>query len=361
MPRSLWLSTRKGLFQLVRQNHGEWNIERVSFLGENISMFFPDDRDGSLYASLNLGHFGPKVRRSHDHGATWNDIAVPAFPTAEDGSGKSLLQVWSMEAAGPRASDGIWAGAIPAGLFFSGNRGDSWELNRPLWDLPDRPKWFGGGYVDAGIHSICVDPRDARHILIAISCAGVRRSTDGGATWEVASQGMFAEYMPPEARFDPNIQDPHRMVRCASQPDTLWAQHHNGIFRTVDNAAQWTCVEGMAPSSFGFAVAVHPHDGKRAWFVPAIKDECRVPVDARFVVSRTNDGGRSSEALREGLPAGPSYDLVYRHALDVCNEGKLLAVGSTTGQLFLSANGGDTWTRHPANFPPIYAVRISKE
>ena len=115
---------------------------------------------------------------------------------------------------------------------------------------------------------------------------------------------------------DPAIQDPHLLVQCAKAPDTLWAQHHNGIFLSRDGGVSWREIEG-SPSSFGFAVAVHPADPDSAWFVPAVKDECRVPVGGRVVVSRTRDGGATFEELRQGLPQENAYDLVFRHALDV--------------------------------------------
>ena len=110
---------------------------------------------------------------------------------------------------------------------------------------------------------------------------------------------------------------------------------------------------------FGFAVAAHPEDASTAWFVPAVKDECRVPVDGRVVVARTNDGGRSFDVLREGLPQEHAYDLVYRHALDVDERGRRLAMGSTTGGLWISENAGDSWDLFSAHLPPIYQVRFA--
>ena len=132
-------------------------------------------------------------------------------------------------------------------------------------------------------------------------CRPAWMTEDGGATWSVASRGMIAAYMPPGRREDPVIQDPHRIVQCAGAPGVLWAQHHNGVFRSTDGAKSWTEVT-IKPSSFGFAVAVHPRDPDTAWFVPAVKDEMRVPVEGALVVTRTRDGGKSFQILRSGLP-----------------------------------------------------------
>ncbi|MBC8114698.1 MAG: exo-alpha-sialidase [Candidatus Saccharimonas sp.] len=360
MQSKLWVATRKGLFGLERRggSGGGWTIAKTAFLGDNVSLVLPDARDGSVYAALGLGHFGAKLRRSDDGGATWTECAVPEYPKGDAETAPALKQFWSLEAAGPCVEDGVWAGTAPGGLFLSRDRGATWELNRPLWDRPERSKWFGGGTEHPAIHSIGVDPRDPRCVTVAVSCGGVAQTRDGGATWASRSEGMFAEFMPPDQQRDPDIQDPHGMVQCVAAPDCLWVQHHNGIFRSTDHAASWQHITGIKPSCFGFAVAVHPHDPQTAWFVPAVKDESRFPVDGRFVVSRTRDGGLTSEVLTRGLPTETSYDIVYRHGLAIDATGNSLATGSTTGHLWTTDNGGDDWQQLTAFLPPIYCVRF---
>jgi photosystem II stability/assembly factor-like uncharacterized protein len=127
----------------------------------------------------------------------------------------------------------------------------------------------------------------------------------------------------------------------------------------VDGGARFAEVTAAAPSRFGFAVAAHPTDPARAWFVPAVKDECRVPVDGRLVVTRTRDGGETLQSLSDGLPEGPSYDLVYRHALAVDRSGRRLAMGSTTGNLWSSNDGGETWRLLSAHMPPVAALAFA--
>jgi hypothetical protein len=152
----------------------------------------------------------------------------------------------------------------------------------------------------------------------------------------------------------------HRVVQCPARPESLWAQHHNAVFRSTDGAASWQDVTNVLPSVFGFAVAVHPRDPDLAWFVPAVKDECRVPVDGRVVVARTRDGGRSFDVLRKGLPQEHAYDIVYRHAFDVDDTGDVLAFGSTTGSVWVSADQGDSWATLGEHLPPVYGVRFVK-
>ena len=271
----------------------------------------------------------------------------------------SLSEIWALETGGPDEESLLWCGTILGGLFRSNDRGDSWELVQSLWDDPDRLHWFGGGKDDPGIHSICVDPRDSKHVLVGVSCGGVWVTEDGGESWACKADGMRAEYVPPERANDPVIQDGHRMVQCRDNPDALWVQHHNGVFRSVDCSESWQEIENVPPSVFGFAVAVHPHDSQTAWFVPGVNDECRVPVDRQLVVTRTKDGGKTFDVLRDGLPQENCYDIVFRHALDIDETGDVLAMGSSTGGLWITENGGDNWTGISSCLPQIYCVRFA--
>lgn len=356
-PRA-FLSTRKGLFELQRGASG-WEIAEVHFLGEPVSMALADRRDGSLYAALNLGHFGVKLHRRDTTGA-WQEIAAPAYPVKPDGSADPVewnnRLIWSLEPGGLDQPGVLWAGTLPGGLFRSGDSGDSWELVRSLWDVPQRAEWFGGGYDVPGIHSISVDPRDSARLLAAISCGGVWRSSDGGASWTISATGMRADYMPPELNENEAVQDPHRIVRSDASPDVLWCQHHNGMWRSSDGGASWQEITTAPVSRFGFAVAASPLDGNTAWFAPAESDQRRIPRDAALAVTRTTDGGKTFTELRTGLPQQHCYDLIYRHGLAVAPDGQRLLMASTSGGVWASDNAGDRWTTVSTTLPPVYAV-----
>ena len=359
MSDRLYVATRKGLFEWVRKGRG-FALRREFFLGSPVSNVLRDPRDGTIYAALNLGHFGAKLHRSDDDGISWIELAAPSYAGIAADEGKeapTLKMIWTMEPGGADEPGKIWCGTLPGGLFASEDKGASWSLVRGLWDEPRRAQWMGGGYDDPGIHSILVDPRDSKRIVVGVSTGGVWETRDGGATWALEGEGLRAEYAPPDRAHDRLMQDVHRLAWCLKRPESLWTQHHNGVFRAAKGPAKWRELK-PAVSAFGFAVAAHPTEAGTAWFAPAKKDEYRYPQDGRFVVTRTRDGGKSFEVLDQGLPKPPAYDLVYRHGLEVDDDGETLAMGSTSGGLWLTADGGDSWRAAPARLPPIAAVRF---
>jgi hypothetical protein len=359
MSKRAFLSTRKGLFELDR-NGGGWEIGASHFLGDPVSFTLTDGRDGALYAALNLGHYGVKLHRKDAGSVAWTEIAAPAYPLKPESSTdpvewKNKL-IWSMAAGGADQPGVLWAGTLPGGLFRSNDRGDSWELVRSLWEVPQRAEWNGGGYDVPGIHSICVDARDSDHVLVGVSSGGAWRTTDGGASWVSSAAGMRADYMPPELSYKEEAQDPHRIVRAEGSPEVMWCQHHSGMWRSDNGGRNWQEITGVPVSNFGFAVAAHPQDGATAWFAPAEADQRRIPVGAALAVTRTRDGGKTFEVLREGLPQQHCYDLVYRHGMAVDDDARTLLMGSTSGGVWMSEDGGDHWRTVSTTMPPVYAV-----
>lgn len=377
MSSQFWVATRKGLFTFEKKSGSKagWQITRTAFLGDPVNVVLPVVRNGKLtgvFAAVGHEHWGTKMHRSLDGGKTWKEVGTPAYPKPPKGTKLvkdsmrnkviewKLQGIWALEAGHPKQPRRIYCGTMPGGLFISDDNGDSWKLNMPLWNRPERRQWMGGGKDTPGIHSICVDPRRPNSFSLAISCGGVWNTTDDGKTWSLDGKGFRNEYMPPGEQYGQVVVDVHRMVRCPAVPDALWAQHHNGIFRTTDNAKNFAEIKNAKPSVFGFAVAVHPQNPNTAWFVPGIKDEKRFPVEAKLAVSRTRDGGKTFDVLRKGLPQEHAYDVIYRHALDVDETGNRLAFGSTTGNLYISENGGDRWDNISTSLPPIYQVYFTK-
>lgn len=361
------VSTRKGLFTIEQSSGGAWDISETSFLGDNVSIALHDRRSGYDYAALDHGHFGVKMHR-REAGGPWQEIATPAYPEKPEGYEEfdmwgrplpwSTVRVWALEPGGPSEEGVLWCGTIPGALFRSGDHGQSWEIIRSLWEHPKRKQWMGGGADLPGLHTVILNPANPREIFVAVSTGGIWHSNDGGATWMQRGEGMRADHVPPELTHDPIAQDVHCLAQCAAAPERMWVQHHNGIFVSSDEGRTFREMSDRAPSAFGFPVVVHPREPNTAWFVPGIKDEKRIPVDGRLVVTRTRDGGETFETLTKGLPQVHAYDVVYRHALGIDDTGEILAFGSTTGGLWVSENGGDRWTCITHTLPPIYAVRF---
>lgn len=392
MSDQLVLGTRKGTLFFDRI-HGQWRPRPISHSGLSISYACKDPRDGTVWAAMDHAHWGPKLSRSTDDGQTWQHLSQLAYPQGarfieqhlptpdQDPSqdqvtrykDASLLKVWVLAFGGADQPGTIHAGTLPGGLFTSTDGGESWQLNRPLWDhdsrggnLFDGPAtsrnlWGGtpaavayGEFVP-GIHSVLVDPRDSDHIYVAVSCAGVIETRDGGRTWAGCNQGMLNDYLPdPAAEWG---HDPHFVTLCKGAPDRLWQQNHTGVFTSADGARTWSRVsQNDKGVHFGFPIAADGSDPDTAWVVPAHSDAERTTIDGGLFVARTSDGGATWQRFDHGLPQDSAYDIVYRHALDA--SGDRVCFGSTTGNVYLSEDRGESWACLGHNFPPVHSVRF---
>lgn len=355
---NLLLGTRKGLV-IYKKDKNEWKHSGVHFLGIPVSLTFVDDRTDTWWACLDHGHWGVKLHRSINQGNDWEEIEAPKIPEGEeikDGVPATVTYIWAFTHGGVDKPGVLYLGTDPGALFKSQDNGDSWQLVRSLWEHPTRKKqWFGGGRDNPGIHSIMVDPRDSNHIYIGISCAGVFETNDNGKSWNPRNKGMNADFLP-----DPTSeigQDPHLVVMSPSNPDVMWNQNHCGIYMTRDGSKNWEAVHqegGLA--YFGFAIAVHQTDPEMAWIIPGISDGVRVAVDQALCVCRTNDGGKTWNDHRKGLPQENCYDIVYRHCLDI--DGDSLVFGSTTGNVYISNDLGESWELLSSDLPMVYSVEL---
>ncbi|MFF8405481.1 WD40/YVTN/BNR-like repeat-containing protein [Streptomyces sp. NPDC014846] len=354
----LAVGTRKGLFIGRRRGGGAWEFdESPYFNAQAVYSVAIDTRDSRprLLAGGDSAHWGPSVFHSDDLGRTWTEPARPAVKFPKD-TGASLERVWQLHPAA--AEPGVvYAGTEPAALYRSEDRGESFELVRPLWEHPTRSQWVPGGGGE-GLHTVLTDARDPRAVTVAVSTAGVFRSGDGGASWAPSNSGVAAVFLPdPDPEFGQCV---HKVARDAADPDRLYLQNHWGVYRSDDAGAHWTDIGAGLPSTFGFAVAAHPSRGGTAYVFPINADADRVPAERRCRVFRTTDAGGTWEALSKGLPEEDHYGTVLRDAL--CTDDADPAgvyFGNRNGELFASADDGDSWRQLASHLPDVLCVRAA--
>lgn len=354
MSDRLLVGTRKGLFDF-RRDGASWQAGAPALKGLPVPYATRDPRTGRVWASLDHGHWGSKLARSKDGDDTaFEETEPPKYP---ESTGKSARYYWILQPGHAETPDTFWVGTEPGGLFVTRDDGASWTLVESLWALCQEHRWMGGGRDDAGIHSIAPDPRDPQRLHIGVSCAGVLETTDGGETWAYRNEGVAVALQPEEG--SEYGCDPHCVVRSPSDPDVLWQQNHVGVWRSTDAGLTWTDLTQKPLVDFGFPIAVHPANAKTAWIVPMESDARRVSIDGALVVMRTDDGGSTWSEGRDGLPQANAWDFPFRHALDVSTDGETLAMGTTSGNLYVSNDGGRSWQTITNNLPTVYSVRFA--
>lgn len=367
MASTLWIGTRKGAFALRRAGlrRRTWKLSGPFFLGHVIHHVVQDPREPKvLLMAAKTGHLGPTVFRSADRGKTWKEAATPpAFRKAAEGETARAVEAVFWLTPGHVSQPGAWyAGSSPAGLFRSEDGGVNWTSVTGFNDHPMRPQWAAGFGTPGGefLHSILVDPRDPRHLYISISTGGTFESVDGGGDWAPLNEDVAADFLPDASV--PFGHDPHCMVQHPLAPDRLYQQNHCGIYRLDRPARRWIRIGKAMPKKIGdigFPIVLHPTDPDTAWVFPMDGTTVwpRTAIDGKPAAYVTRDAGATWRRLDRGLPRQNAWFTVLRQAM--CTDGQRRAgvfFGTTSGEVWASANEGDSWSCAARSLPQIYSV-----
>jgi serine/threonine protein kinase len=355
----LLVGTIKGAF-ILRSNaqRARWEVGGPYFHGHAVYALAYDDRgDRQRIWASTQSYWGTNLRSSDDFGRSWtNPAEVPIRFPADTGA--SLKNIWQIALGRPHDPDTLYCGVEPAALFESHDGGESWALNRALFEHPHRARWLpsNGGLA---LHTIMPDPSDPLRMYVAISTGGVYRTCDGGHSWTAQNRGVRVTFAP--NKYPEFGQCVHKIAMHPTRPERLFLQNHWGIYRSDDGAETWIDIANGVPSDFGFAIVVHPANPDWVYTVPVESDEFRCSCDGRLRVYRTRNAGASWEALTRGLPQKSAYETVLRDAMttDLCDPTGIY-FGTRSGQLFVSCDAGRSWQRIAESFPSILCVRTAR-
>ena len=345
------IGTKKGAF-IAESDEGRrnWSLRGPFCNHWPIHHFAANGVTGALHAAGGNEWFGPAVWTSRDLGDTWTHSSRGiAYAEGQE----PVSAVWSVA-----ARDGeLYAGVQPAGLFRSADGGESFEPVSGLQEHPTRPDWHPGG-AGLTLHSIVLDPDDPERVWVGISSAGVFYTGDRGKSWEPRNRGTRADFLPEGQNYPEFGQCVHCIVMAPGQRDRLYQQNHCGMYRSDDGGRTWQSIEAGLPSTFGFPAVTHPRDPDTLFLVPLNGDiKGRYMPDAAAAVWRTRDGGRTWTGLRAGLPQQHAFLGVLRQALAVDRaEPAGIYFGTTSGSLYASADEGETWSCIAQNLPAISSV-----
>jgi photosystem II stability/assembly factor-like uncharacterized protein len=360
------VGTRKGAFVLTSDGKREkWEVSGPHFAGWEMYHLKGSPADPNrIYASQTSGWFGQQVQRSNDGGVTWEPVGNKFAYEGEththqwyDGTPHpwEFKRVWHLEPSLTDA-DTVYAGVEDAAIFRTTDGGRNWIEMPGLRNHSTGNKWQPG----AGgmcLHTIILDPGNPRRMWIAISAAGAFRTDDGGETWKPTTKGLHSEYIPDHtAEIGHCI---HHIAAHPSRPDVLFMQKHWDVMRSDNAGDSWVEVSGNLPTDFGFVIDVHAHEPETIYVVPIKSDREHYPLDGQLRVYRSRTGGNEWEPLTKGLPQRDCYVNVLRDAMSVDSLDKCgIYFGTTGGQVYCSADAGDSWNAIVHDLPAVLSVEV---
>jgi photosystem II stability/assembly factor-like uncharacterized protein len=361
------VGTKKGAFVLTSDGTRKtWATSGPHFAGWEIYHVKGSPADPNrIYASQTSGWFGQVVQRSNDGGVTWEPVGNKFLYEGDAGTHLwydgtphpwEFKRVWHVEPS-LTDPDTVYAGVEDAAIFKTTDGGQTWNELTGLRGHGSGKLWQPGA-GGMGLHTILLDPVNAGRIFVAISAAGAFRTDDGGATWKPINKGLVSKYELPDPKAEVG-HCVHRIAMHPSRPDVLFMQKHWDVLRTDDAGESWHEVSGNLPTDFGFVVDVHAHEPETIYVVPIKSDSEHFPMEGKLQVYRSKTGGTAWEALTNGLPQENCYVNVLRDAmavdtLDACG----VYFGTTGGQVYASADAGDSWRPIAEHLPAVLSVEV---
>jgi photosystem II stability/assembly factor-like uncharacterized protein len=360
------VGTRKGAFVMTADGaRKRWKVNGPYFTGWEVYHLKASPADPNrIYASQSSGWFGQQIQRSKDGGTTWEAVGNQFTYDGPVGTHKwydgtsrpwEFARVWHLEPS-LTDPDTVHAGIQDAALFRTTDGGQTWQELPGLRTHASASSWQPG----AGgmcLHTILLDPAHSERMFIAISAAGVFRTDDAGQNWRPMNRGLVSKEIPdPDAEVGHCV---HRIARHPSRPDVLFMQKHWDVMRSDDAGESWREVSGNLPTDFGFVIDVHAHEPETIYVVPIKSDSEHVVPDGKLRVYRSRTGGNEWEALTKGLPQRHCYVDVLRDSmavdgLDPCG----VYFGTTGGQVYASADAGDSWSAIVRDLPSVVSVEV---
>lgn len=376
MITTLMLGTTKGAFLATSGDGADWRITGPHCDGWTINHVNGDPASGHIWAGGGDDFTGAGVWRSADGGQGWhlarlssgmmddwaeNDpdfAAMIGWEKTDLPFGKDIHSIWSIRPA----QGALYAGAKPGNLYVSHDAGETWALNAALADFPEREAWNPGA-AGLTLHTVLTDPGDPAKLWLAISAAGVFASEDGGESWDRRNRLTNAQAQSPHDHpaAPCNGEIGHCVHNMQRAPDgTLYQQNHHGTWRSRDGGRHWDDITHGLPSTFGFPIAVHPHDPETIWVFPLNGDMAgRFPPDGSAAVWKSTDGGESWEKHQSGLPARDCFFTVLRQAMAIeAGKNPALYFGTNSGSVFQSRDGGESWDEILRHLPTVLSVEV---
>jgi hypothetical protein len=351
----LLVGTAKGMFVLESDaKRAKWSRRGPYHKGWMVYGQFADTRHSTpvLYTGVSSQIYGPHVQRSTDGGETWT--AIEKGPAFSEQSGRKLQHIWGF--ANGSEPDALYCGVSQAALFGSTDAGSHWSLVESLENHRTRSKWVPG----AGglcLHTLIPDAKNPKRMFVGISAVGCFRTDDGGDSWQPKNKGVQPVEQDEGPKYEGEVSRClHKMVQDPEHPDRLYQQNHLGVFRSMDAGDTWERCENGLPARFGFPIAMHPRDGRTLYLIPQESDEFRTFPDGKLAVYRSSDAGDSWHSI--GPADGENYAGVLRDGLAVDRlDPAGIYFGTSSGQLFGSADEGKTWGQLPGQYPRILNVK----